>query len=442
MKRNLCLATALPATALVVLAACSSSGGKSSASSPGATFGSGATGVVHFWARSATDKVAKQMVADFNASHPNLKVELTETQINQAVTKLGTAIRAGSPPDVIGLNDINMPIFTHVGSFMDLTKYINQLPNKSSLSPGHLGLATYQSKLYGVPYLADLSVLWYNKKLFTQAGLDPNKPPTNFAEILSDAQKINALGNGINGFTFAGNCQGCLGFTMLPNVWAVQQPLIKGEIPNQTASVKGNDALKRTLQLYQDLWSQHLVPASARTENGTTWGKDFTNGKVGLFPGSYGISIGSGAGLPASIASDLGVTPLPGPDGQFSTFDGGDDFAIPNGAKNASGAWEFIQFVLQNEEQLKYPDLGFTPVRTDLLTDTFKKQHPFDAVALQALTKGYAPTTLAYNEAFNASGSPWFKMFSTAVYDGDVDGALSSGQSDLTSALKDSGSAS
>ena len=71
-----------------------------------------------------------------------------------------------------------------------------------------------------MPYLGDLSVLWYNKTLFKQAGLDPNKPPTTFAQILADAKKISALGNGIYGFSFAGNCQGCLGFVMVPDLFA------------------------------------------------------------------------------------------------------------------------------------------------------------------------------------------------------------------------------
>ena len=71
-----------------------------------------------------------------------------------------------------------------------------------------------------MPYWADLSVLWYNKKLFSQAGLNPDDPPTTYAQILSDAQKINKLGHGINGFTFAGDCEGCLGFTVQPGIWA------------------------------------------------------------------------------------------------------------------------------------------------------------------------------------------------------------------------------
>ena len=177
--------------------------------------------------------LAQKLVSEFNATHSNLKVKLTLTSINDDTTSLATSIRAGDPPDVVGLNDIDMPTFTRNGSFLNLTKAIVKLPYAKSLSPGHIGLATYQGQEYGLPYWADLSVLWYNKKLFSQAGLNPNSPPTTYAQILSDAQAINKLGNGIHGFTFRRRLRGLprlhraaghLGRRELPDLGPDQQP--------------------------------------------------------------------------------------------------------------------------------------------------------------------------------------------------------------------------
>ena len=50
---------------------------------------------------------------------------------------------------------------------------------RATASKGHMTVATYEEKLYGVPLYADVSALFYNKDLFTEAGLDPNKPPTS-----------------------------------------------------------------------------------------------------------------------------------------------------------------------------------------------------------------------------------------------------------------------
>ena len=392
-------------TVLAATAGCSSSGGSSTAAPQSSTFGVNATGTVQFWARTVSKTLAQKLVDEFNASHKGIQVKLTLTSINDDVTSLATAIRAGNPPDVDGLNDIDVPTFSRNGSFTDLTDAINKLPYKSALSPGHMGLAAYQGKQYGVPYWGDLSVLWYNKQLFQQAGLNPNKPPTTYDEILADAQAINKLGNGIHGFTFAGDCQGCLGFTVQPGIWADGSHLTNGDISSQTANITGNTALIKALTLYRNVWTQHLAPDNVRTDNGPTWGQDFAAGKVGIMPGGYGQL--TGLAKPGQLGTEFMDAPLPGStSGAYSTFDGGDDFVIPTAAKNASGAWEFIQWVLQTEQQNQYPDLGATPIRTDVLTPAFSAAHPYDAVALKALAKGYAPPTLVYDQMFNQAGGP------------------------------------
>src|SRR5215469_13591878 len=162
--------TGAAAVALLVAAGCSSSGSTSAATSTSGTFGVNATGTVQFWARTVSKTLAQKLVSDFNATHQGLQVKLTLTSINDDVTSLATSIRAGDPPDVVGLNDIDMPTFTRNGSFMDLTGAINNLPYKIALSPGHMGLATYKGKLYGVPYWGDLSVLWYTRRCSSRPG--------------------------------------------------------------------------------------------------------------------------------------------------------------------------------------------------------------------------------------------------------------------------------
>ena len=439
MKRRIFALFSATALVAATAAGCSSSGSTpaaSTASGPGsASFGVNAKGTVQFWARNVSKTLAQKLVSEFNASHSNLKVKLTLTSINDDTTSLATSIRAGDPPDVDGLNDIDMPTFTRNGSFLNLTKAIAKLPYAKSLSPGHLGLATYQGQEYGLPYWADLSVLWYNKQLFTKAGLDPNSPPTTYAQILSDAQAINKLGNGIHGFTFAGDCEGCLGFTVQPGIWAAGSYLTSGPIGSQTATVSNNQALVQALTLYRNMWTQKLVPDNDRTDDGPTWGQDFVAGKIGIMPGGYGQI--DDLATPAQLASgEFADAPLPGANGGYSTFDGGDDFGIPAAAKNPSGAWEFVTWVLQQQQQQQYPDLGATPIRTDLLTPAFSSAHPLDAVPLKALAHGYAPVTLIYNQAFNEASGPWFQMFQTAVYDGKMSTALQQGQSGFTQLLQ------
>ena len=164
------------------------------------------------------------------------------------------------------------------------------------------------------------------------AGLNPNNPPTTFAAILSDAKKITALGNGTYGIDFPGDCQGGLGFVMEPNLWAVNDNLIQGPIGSQTINIVHNGPLAQLLLLYRNLWNEGLAPANAHTDNCSTWTANFAADKIGLLPGAYGFYP---TWVTDKIIGHVGIAPLPGPKGGYSTFDGGDDFVIPSGAKNA-----------------------------------------------------------------------------------------------------------
>jgi multiple sugar transport system substrate-binding protein len=435
MKRRQWRALAATATSAALVASGALAAGNASASAKARTsFGVNATGTVTFWARSATDGVTNALVKKFNATHPHLKIVLHLTQPNEASSQLATAIRAGDAPDLVGLNDINVPAFSREGALLNISKYVNALAYKKSLSPGHMKLAQYNGNYYGVPYLADLSVLWYNPKLFKQAGIAG--PPKTFAAMLSDAKKIGAL-HGDYGLSFAGNCQGCLGFTMLPSVWASGQHLVKGPLGKQTANIAHNAPLKALLNVYQQIWKDKLAPHADLAQNGTTWGDDFAKGNIGMLPGDYGFVTKYLGHMPKSEFADA---PLPGMNGgPGSTFDGGDDFVIPAGAKNPSGAWEVVKWFLDVAQQKQYPALGDTPVRSDVLTPSFLKAFPYDAVALRTLKHGSVEYTLAYNELFNAPGSPWMKMFTEAVYNHNLPGALSSGQAGFQSTLSSVG---
>ena len=426
---------ALLLLAATSLAGCASASAPVNVAAPG--FGDDATGTVVFWARSDTITAATPLVKEFNATHPHLQVVMDSIQDTQAVTELATAIRGHAAPDLVDLNDIYMPIFTQLDAFVSLTSAIAALPYAKDLSPGHLALATYANRIYGVPYLADLSVLWINKTLFKRAGLNPADPPRTFAEILTDARKINSLGHGISGFSFAGDCSGCLGFTALPDIWAAGSNVIRGPVDHQTADVLGNAAVSSLLAFYRTIWSEHLAPQSDLTDTGATWGLDFAAGTVGIFPGGYGTVINE---VPAAKRSQFEDVPLPGPTGGYATFDGGDDLAIPTGAKNASGAWEFMKWVLAIKQQDQLPSFGYTPVRSDALTPAFERANPLDVVALRALAHGVAPATTAYNSIFNQAGGPWLTMFDTAVFDGQIKAAMVTAQNGFNQLLTDEAS--
>lgn len=433
LRRAVAAAVALVLAA--TMSACAGAGVLPAPDVSAAGFGSGATGTVRLWVRAATQALSKPIVDSFNRTHPGLKVVMTAIPDTQYVTKLATAIRGRSVPDIVDVDDINSTLLAYHEAFTNLTTLIKQLPYYRQLSPGHLNLATVGGKIYAAPYAADVSVLNYNKALFARAGLDPNRPPTTLAQVLADARAISKLGGGIKGFSFGGNSPGIMGFTALPSVWASGARLFAGPLNNQRATIAGNTALVKTLRFYHDVWAQGLSQPSSRTESGATWGKDFLAGKVGIWPGNEGALVAGG--ITKSFAADIGVAPLPGAVSGSSVFDGGDNIAIPRGARNASGAWEFIRYALQKSQQGKLPTSGFTPIRADVLTPAFAASFPRTAVALKSLTTtGYAEKTLAYNTAINQVSGPWFALFTQAVFHGGVTAAVAAAQPAFANTLR------
>jgi len=398
-----------------------------------AGFGQTAGGTVTMWCRAATAGGVQVVVERFHKSQDRLHIDLTPVPDAQYTTKLATAIRSGNVPDLVDLDDINSMLFIFRGVFTDLTPLVEALPYRQQLSPGHLRLLTKDDRIYGVPYLADNSVLWYNSDLLERAGVDPATAVQDFDGLLEAARRIRGLGSDVYAWSIAGNSPGVLGFVVQPHIWATGTDLIGGPVGSQHGNVEGNEPLRRTLEFYRTLWREKLMPPGNFSDAATAWGSDFRAGTIGFFPSNYAAAV-----LSADTASRrrTGVALLCGPDGDTSFFDGGDNLCIPRGATNASGAWQFAQFALDVPQQQLLPEGGYTPVRSDAATPDFQEKYPLDQVTLEHLDRGYAPVTLAYNLLYNQPDSPFIAMFRRAVFAGDVDGAMRAAQESYDQILR------
>src|SRR5512143_2862950 len=175
-------------------ASAGSSSGQPSAAEQGVDDGTKIT----MWTRAATEARARPLVDAYNASHKN-QVELTVVPTDDYQAKVGAAAGSGGLPDLFSADVVFMPNWTSQGLFTDITDRINNLPVADKLAQSHITVATWQGKKYALPFIIDLSVWLYNKKLFQQAGLDPNKPPTTLQEFADDARAVAKLGGDIHG---------------------------------------------------------------------------------------------------------------------------------------------------------------------------------------------------------------------------------------------------
>jgi multiple sugar transport system substrate-binding protein len=424
--RHIAHAIMLMMMALMVplgLISCSSGSGAGSSSS---------SSTISFWVRDSDATFVRPLVQAYNKSH-KLQVKLNIIPATQFVTKFGVAVAGGAGPDVVAIDLIYLPAFDAANEMTDITTMAHALPFFDKLSPSHIRLATYNGRLYGVPFSAEGSVLLYNKALFRQAGLDPNRPPTNWAEIEQDAKKITALGNGIKGFYFAGSCAGCNAFTFLPLIWASGGDVLS---PDGKTATMTSPVVKNAMTFYRRMWSEGLIPAGAKVDDGTNFLNAFATGKIGM-AGSGAFSIGTLKLQHPNV--DFGLTYLPGENGGWSSFAGGDTIGIPRGSKNPQGAWDFITWCLSSDVQInEFAKNGSIPVRTDLAENKYSQLDPRYVITSNAMAHGRTPFSVHYNELFNDPNGPWLAAIQQSVFNGQIDQALNTAQQRFTQILSSS----
>jgi multiple sugar transport system substrate-binding protein len=382
------------------------------------------------WVRDATSLI-QILVDEWNATHDN-QIELTVIPPAEFVTKFAAAIAGGEAPDIIGIDLIYTPAFAAEGQLVDLTAQVEQLPFLDDLSPAHMALGTYEGANYAVPFAAEGSFLIYNRGLFEEAGLDPDSPPTNWEEILEAARAITALGDDTYGYYFAGSCAGCNAFTFLPYIWASGGDVLSSDYTEPTLD---DPMVRAALEFYRTMWEEGLIPEGAEIDNGADFVNAFGSGKIGMAgTGAFGISTYKND----HPEIDFGVTLLPGMEGGTASFGGGDVIGIPTGSPYIEEAWEFIEWLLTEEVQLGlYAANNNLPLRLSLSDNEYFEADPRLSVAASTLSVGHTPYSLVYNDLFNDPNGPWLLMLQTAIFDGDVDGAIEEAQDRFSQIMSD-----
>ncbi|MCX4903818.1 ABC transporter substrate-binding protein [Streptomyces sp. NBC_00878] len=121
-----------------------------------------------------------------------------------------------------------------VNQAADITSYVKDLKSYDTIQQQLRDIYTVDGKIYGVPRTGYSMGLIYNKKLFEEAGLDPDQPPATWEELRAAAKKIAALGKGTVGYAdYSAQNQGGWHFT--------------AELYSQGGDVVGEDGKKATI---------------------------------------------------------------------------------------------------------------------------------------------------------------------------------------------------
>lgn len=419
------LAGVLAATLLLSAAAC----GDDSSDDQGAVAQAGTNGVddgseLTLWTRAPLEKQAKLLVEAYNASHQNT-VKLTVVPNDDYVAKVGAAAGSDGLPDLFAADIVYVPNWVNQGLFQDLTANIDGLDFKDAINRGHLTAGTVDGKKYVLPFVLDLSMLFWNKQLFKEAGLDPEKAPASLAEYAAAAKTVQALKkDGVYGTAAGLNCGGCLVFTWFPSIWAAGAEVLSED---GTESKLADETAQQVYRTWADLWKSGAVLPASAGETGPTWTAAFTEGKIGLmlYP----------ATLLSSTPFDAGVAGIPGPSGGASTFVGGDGIGVSKDSKKAAQAWNFLSWMMSEDAQVEVLAKNKDVVsRSDLANNTYAAQDPRLVTINEVAAKGDTPVAMNFQQAFNAPSSPWLTLVRNQVLNGGGD--IQKDNSQITAVLQ------
>jgi sn-glycerol 3-phosphate transport system substrate-binding protein len=333
-------------------------------------------------------KLVDGMTADFEKENPGIKMKpIYSGTYQESIVKALTAMKSGEPPVLSVLLSTDMFTLIDEDAIVDWTGLAASADDKAwmkSFYPAFMENSETGGKTWGIPFQRSTIVLYWNKEMFKAAGLDPNKAPENWKEMLQYAQKLtkrDASGN--------------------VSQWGVQVPssgfpywLFQGfTTPNNAILMnKSGDktsfdspAVIEALQYWVDLSQKHKVMPPGIIEWGTT-PKDFFEKKIAMM----WTTTGNLTNVKNNAKFDFGVAMLPGNKRRGSPTGGGNFYLFKKSTPaQQQAALKFVKFMTSAERAAQWGiETGYVAVRPQA----------WETVAMRKYAAGFAPAAVARDQ--------------------------------------------
>jgi sn-glycerol 3-phosphate transport system substrate-binding protein len=306
------------------------------------------------------EETLTRLTDEFNSSQNDVRVAL----VNQAtyadtLRKFSAGLSSGDLPDVVQVEgtDLQQMIDTQAvlpaqacvrADKYDLSDYIDQVIHYYSV----------KGTLWPMPFNASNPVLYYNKRAFRAAGLDPNQPPQTLDEVKAASQRLKDSG---------AVAQAGLGLKLDP--WYFEHWLALGD---KTYVNHGNGRNRRASSVTFDnatgkeiftFLADMVKSGLARTNSAE--GPSEVDNLLGIGNGNFGMTIDTSAVLGSireQLSSgqypnvELGVAPMPRPKGKGGVFVGGGANYISkkSSSEKQAAAWQFAKFLDEPKSQAEW----------------------------------------------------------------------------------------
>ncbi|WP_037360997.1 ABC transporter substrate-binding protein [Amycolatopsis orientalis] len=332
------------------------------------------------WTNTVNDLLAR-----FQRKYPNITVHGQPPQGagaagSNTVSSVQSQLMVGKAPDVAQLTFGDLDYAVTKLRPKALEDLVGAAAVKNALGGTHpiheraRGLAAMNGKTYGLPYVFSTPVLFYNADLFRKAGLDPDKPPSTWAEVQQAALAIKkATGAG-------GAYVDC--FTKVSGDWCLQSVIRSagGRVlsPDRKTLTFADGPAADAVTMAQDMVKSGATPDLTQAQATEAMGR----GQLGMFVESsalQGTLQGQSAGkweLRAAPEPSFGSRPA------VPTNSGSGLFVFSSDPAKQRAAWDLVTFLTSDEAYTQISSkIGYLPLRTGLVNDPaglkpWADQHP------------------------------------------------------------------
>lgn len=347
-------------------------------------------------------KIIDGMVADFEKTHPAIKVKpIYAGSYQDTITKVLTAIKGGDVPQLSVILSTDMYTLIDEDAIVPIESLLKTEDDKKWLAgfyPGFMENSRTGGKTWGVPFQRSTIVMYWNKDAFKEAGLDPEKPPQTWADLVSMGQKLTKRDDKGN-VTQWGIQIPSSGFPY----WLFQALTTQNDVRlmNEAGTKTNYDDPKvvEALQFWVDLSRKHKVHPPGIVEWGTT-PKDFFERKVAIM----WTTTGNLTNVRANAKFPFGVAMMPANKRRGSPTGGGNFYVFKKSTPAQQAAsLVFMKWMTSPEQAAKWGiATGYVAVSPAAFeTDAMKayvKEFPPAAVARDQLQYAWAELSTHENQ--------------------------------------------
>ena len=333
-------------------------------------------------------KLIDAYAADFNKEHPAIKVlPIYAGSYQDTIVKALTAHKAGTPPVASVLLSTDTFTLIDEDAVVPIDDFVKTAEDKAWLGSFYKAFllnGQVGGKTWGVPFQRSTVVLYWNKELFKEAGLDPNKPPANWTELLAMAGKLTKK-DASGKVTQYGIQVPSSGFPY----WLFQGFTTQNDaiLANEAGNAVRYDDPKvvEALQFWVDLSRKHGVHPAGVVEWGTT-PKDFMERKVAMI----WTTTGNLTNIRNNARFDFGVAMLPAGKRRGSPTGGGNFFIFKKAsAAQQQAAFRFARWLTTPERAAQWGiDTGYVAV----------SPAAWDTPAMKKYAADFPPATVARDQ--------------------------------------------